>query len=169
MSTTEFFTLVRDHLTEDGVMVVNLSMHSDGELSINHYLCDTIASVFPYVATADVPYTTNRELFASMKEMPAVLLEQGRLSSADSAPLTGNTEALAAAAADQADLSRMMETVSAVLTPYQAENHILTDDKAPVEVLGMRMIDQLISDELSYFKNIFETEGLSGLLKSFGI
>ena len=169
MSTTEFFTLVRDHLTEDGVMVVNLSMHSDGELSINHYLCDTIASVFPYVATADVPYTTNRELFASMKEMPAVLLEQGRLSSADSAPLTGNTEALAAAAADQADLSRMMETVSAVLTPYQAENHILTDDKAPVEVLGMRMIDQLISDELSYFKNIFDTEGLSGLLKSLGI
>ena len=169
MSTVEFFTLVRDHLTENGVMVVNLSMHSDGELSINHYLCDTIASIFPYVATADVPYTTNRELFASMKEMPAALLERGRLSSAGAAPVYESAEALAAAAADQADLQRMMDTVSAALTPYQAGDHILTDDKAPVEVLGMRMIDKLIADELSYYKNIFETEGLAGLLKSLGI
>jgi len=152
MSTTEFFTLVRDHLTENGVMVVNLSMHSDGELSINHYLCDTIASIFPHVATADVPYTTNRELFASMKEMPADLLARSEES-----------------VADRADLARMMQTVSAALTPYKGENHILTDDKAPVEVLGMRMIDLLISDELSYFKDIFEREGLAGLLKSLGI
>ncbi|MBR4165579.1 MAG: fused MFS/spermidine synthase, partial [Lachnospiraceae bacterium] len=152
MSTTEFFTLVRDHLTENGVMVVNLSMHSDGELSINHYLCDTIASIFPYVATADVPYTTNRELFASMKEMPADLLARGKES-----------------VADRTDLAQMMQTVSAALTPYEGENHILTDDKAPVEVLGMRMIDLLISDELSYFKDIFEREGLAGLLKSLGI
>ncbi|MBQ6197321.1 MAG: fused MFS/spermidine synthase [Lachnospiraceae bacterium] len=151
MSTTEFFTLVRDHLTDDGVMVVNLSMHSDGELSINHYLCDTISSVFPHVATVDVPYTTNRELFASKTADPAALLSSG--SSKISA----------------ADLSAMMQRVSAALTPYQAAGHILTDDKAPVEVLGMRMIDLLISDELGYFKDIFEKEGLAGLLSSLGI
>ena len=151
MSTTEFFTLVRDHLTDDGVMVVNLSMHSDGELSINHYLCDTISSVFPHVATVDVPYTTNRELFASKTADPAALLSSG--SSKISA----------------ADLSAMMQRVSASLTAYEAAGHILTDDKAPVEVLGMRMIDLLISDELGYFKDIFEKEGLAGLLSSLGI
>ena len=47
-----------------GVMAVNLNMHSDGEGSINAHLCDTIASVFPHVYTADVPGATNRELFA---------------------------------------------------------------------------------------------------------
>lgn len=55
MSSTEFFTLVREHLNPGGVMVVNLNMHSDGEGSINQSLCDTIASVFPYVCTVDVP------------------------------------------------------------------------------------------------------------------
>jgi len=151
MSTVEFFTLVRDHLKEDGVMVVNLSMHSDGELSINHYLCDTIASVFPHVMTADVPYTTNRELFAMTGKDPAARLEQGMQRISDPA------------------LSAMMQTVRAALKPYSAESHILTDDKAPVEVLGMRMIDGLIQEELGYYKDIFREEGLSGLLKSLGI
>ncbi len=151
MSTTEFFTLVRDHLKEDGVMVVNLSMHSDGELSINHYLCDTIASVFDHVATVDVPHTTNRELFATKNGDPAERLAAGMAKTADP------------------DLSYMMGVVSASLKGYQGEAHILTDDKAPVEVLGMRMIDALIHDELGYFKDIFEKEGLSGLLKSLGI
>ncbi len=151
MSTVEFFTLVRDHLTEDGVMVVNLSMHSDGELSINHYLCDTIASVFPYVATADVPLTTNRELFAMVNRKPAECLEKGMEDLSD------------------AKLKGMMQTVSAALKPYEAQDHILTDDKAPVEVLGMRMIDSLIHTELSYYKKIFEQNGLSGLLRELGI
>ena len=132
-------------------MVVNLSMHSDGELSINHYLCDTIASVFPYIRTADVPYTTNRELFAMVKQDPAARLEQGMAGLADPS------------------LRAMMETVSAALKPYAAEDHILTDDRAPVEVLGMRMIDSLIQEELGYYQNIFENEGLQGLLKSLGI
>ena len=151
MSTVEFFTLVRDHLKDDGVMVVNLSMHSDGELSINHYLCDTIASVFPYVATADVAFSTNRELFATNKGDPAALLAAGQ-------------EKLT-----EPELQDMMLRVSALLKPYEAEDHILTDDKAPVEVLGMRMIDTLIRDEIGYFKDVFEREGLSGLLKSLGI
>ena len=36
-----------------------------GEGNINQYLADTIAQVFSCVYTADVPGTTNRELFAS--------------------------------------------------------------------------------------------------------
>ena len=35
MSSVEFFTMVREHLTPNGVMVVNMNMHSDGEGSIN--------------------------------------------------------------------------------------------------------------------------------------
>ena len=148
MSSVEFFSLVRDHLDPSGVMVVNMNMHSDGEGSINEYLCDTIASVFPYVSTADVSNNTNRELFASMDTDPAVLLARAIPSVRDE------------------DLREMMEIVLSGLTPAEKGSHILTDDKAPVEVLGMRMIDSLIEDEVRYYKQIYQREGLQGLLIS---
>ena len=65
MSSSEFFTQVKEHLKPGGVMVVNMNMKSDGEGSINAYLSDTIASVFDQVYTVDVANNTNRELFAS--------------------------------------------------------------------------------------------------------
>ncbi len=148
MSSAEFFSLVRGHLDPGGVMVVNMNMHSDGEGSINEYLCDTIASVFPFVSTVDVSNNTNRELFASMDADPATLL---------SAAVPSVKDEL---------LREMMEIVLSGLTPTDKGSHILTDDKAPVEVLGMRMIDSLIEDEVRYYKQIYQREGLRGLLSS---
>ena len=85
MSSTEFFSLVRDHLKEDGVMVVNMNMRGTREGNINQYLSDTIASVFDTVYTVDVAHTTNRELFASRTDAgirrfgeEAAALEDGR-------------------------------------------------------------------------------------------
>ena len=149
MSSVEFFTLVREHLAEGGVMVVNMNMHSDGEGSINQSLCDTIASVFPNVATADVRGNTNRELFACLEGDPAERLEQ-------------NLRTL-----ESGELRSMMEMVSKSLAPVTGGSHVLTDDRAPVEVLGMRAIDALISDELVWVRGIYEREGLSGLIASF--
>ena len=40
----------------------------------------------------------------------------------------------------------------------------MTDDQAPVELLGMQVIDELIRDEVSYYRGIFEEEGIQGLL-----
>ena len=54
MSSVEFFTLVKEHLAEDGVMVVNMNMRGSGEGSINRHLADTIGSVFGQVYTVDV-------------------------------------------------------------------------------------------------------------------
>ena len=149
MSSKEFFSLVRDHLKDGGVMVVNMNMHSDGEGSINEYLTDTICSVFSSVYTADVPYTTNRELFACTS---------GDIS-----------ERLAGAVYDDASLQQLMRRVSNALVPCEGGSHILTDDKAPVELLGMKMIDGLIADEVSYYKKVYENEGLDGILSDFGI
>ena len=149
MSTVEFFALVRDHLAPGGVMVVNLNMHSDGEGSINQALCDTIASLFPYVSTVDVPGTTNRELFAAVDGDPVQWLAQRR------------------AALPAGELRGQMERVSQGLIPYVGGAHILTDDKAPVELLGMRAIDDLIQQELAYYQEIYREEGLSGLLNRF--
>ena len=77
MSTVEFFTMVRGHLKPGGVMAVNMNMHSDGEGSINEALCDTIAAVFPSVATVDVARNTNRELFACTQGEIAARLNAG--------------------------------------------------------------------------------------------
>ena len=65
MSSVEFFTLVKEHLEEDGVMVVNMNMRGSEEGNINQYLADTISNVFSEVYTVDVAGSTNRELFAS--------------------------------------------------------------------------------------------------------
>ena len=77
MSSVEFFTLVREHLNENGVMVVNMNMHSNTEGNINEYLADTIAAVFDYVYTVDVAGTTNRELFATQNPEALSLFDAG--------------------------------------------------------------------------------------------
>lgn len=148
MSSVEFFMLVKDHLKEDGVMVVNMNMKSDGEGGINTYLADTITDVFSNVYTVDVRGATNRELFASENADMLTLLSE-------------NKKQLR-----QEDLTAMMERVEAGLIPYESTGELLTDDKAPVEVLGMRVIDELIQDEIGYYKEIFRERGLKGLLES---
>ncbi len=149
MSSFEFFTLVRMHLKEDGVMVVNMNMRGGGEGNINQYLADTIAQVFSCVYTADVPGTTNRELFAS--NCPDILekLDSSRKELDDNA------------------LTQLFGRISEKLVPYKAGNYIMTDDKAPVELLGIKVIDEIIREEVEYYRDIYEREGIKGLLGSF--
>lgn len=146
MSSVEFFQMVKSHLTENGVMVVNMNMRGSGEGNINQYLSDTIASVFGNVYTVDVENSTNRELFAS---------DHGNMISV----LGENTARLS-----DSDLRQLMGKVALNCQEYQKGNYLMTDDKAPVELLGMRVIDQLIQDEVSYYKKIYQRDGLQGLL-----
>ena len=147
MSSVEFFSLVKSHLKENGVMVVNMNMRGSGEGNINQYLSDTISAVFSEVYTVDAGGTTNRELFAS--DNPEML-----------AVFAGNV-----AAEKNGELIAMMARVNAGLTKYEPSDYLLTDDKAPVELLGMQVIDQLIEKEVAYYKNVYEEEGLKGLIE----
>lgn len=145
MSSVEFFTSVRKHLAEGGVMVVNMNMRTDEDDGINAYLADTIASVFPSVVTVDVAAGTNRELFASENELsPGVLRAR-------------------ASGLEREDLRRLMQRVAENMTTYEPGQRIFTDDKAPVELLGMRAIDAIIRDELSYYKERFREGGIAAL------
>ncbi len=156
MSSVEFFTLVKEHLTKDGVMVVNMNMRGQEEGNINQYLSDTIAEVFGNVYTVDVAGGTNRELFAS--DSAEVLARADR-----------NIESLKTKAAGgetrEGELADMMVRVRENLVPYEKGDYLLTDDKAPVELLGMQVIDDLIGDEVQYYKGIYEEEGIEGLLR----
>ena len=151
MSSVEFFAEVRDHLTDDGVMVVNLNMRGDEPGDINHYLADTISSVFEEVYTADVPNTTNRELFASNR----VQIE--------GAPEISIADALreGIAAEKNEDLRALMQTIADTLVPYEAGSLVMTDDKAPVEMLGIRQIDLIIQDEIGYYKEQIKSGNFS--------
>lgn len=147
MSSVEFFTLVREHLNENGVMVVNMNMYTDSGGNINDYLADTIASVFDYVYTVDVAGTTNRELFATQNPEALAVFEDGR------------------SMVEEPELQEMLRRVSEGIVPYEKGNCLLTDDKAPVELLGMQVIDDLIQRELVYYKELFKREGIQGLLQ----
>lgn len=147
MSTKEFFTMVYEHLNDGGVMVVNMNMHSDKKGNINDYLSDTIASIFDSVFIADVKGSTNRELFAS----------KGNYNIEEFNKSINNISDI--------ELKEMMECVSENIERYNGGKYILTDDKAPVELLGMEVIDEIIKDEISYYKNILKTEGIKGLIE----
>ena len=148
MASVEFFTMVREHLKDDGVMVVNMNMRGSGEGSINAYLADTISAVFPAVWTVDVPRNTNRELFASGNADMIARLEKN------------------IAMLEDGELRELLTKVSSALTRYEAGEQIMTDDRAPVELLSMRVIDELIRDEVAYYKDIYEQYGLEGVIGS---
>ena len=137
MSTTEFFEMVKEHLYPGGVMVVNMNMMTDQEGGINDYLIDTICSVFPDVATVTVGNNTNQELFASAEPGLAERLA-GKISQMD----------------EDDPLKYQMETVQKKLVQEKGGNYILTDDKAPVEILGMQALDSLISNTLEAYGGI---------------
>lgn len=158
MSSVEFFSMVKEHLAPGGVMVVNMNMYTDEdgdgalqatseEASINAYLADTISSVFDNVVTVKVPGATNRELFAS-----------------DSSDFIERLDSNIAMEENET-LKAMMQRVEDTYVPYVSTGHLMTDDKAPVELLGMKQIDLIIKDEVSYYRNIYETKGLKGLLE----
>ena len=145
MSSREFFTLVHDHLNDGGVMVVNMNMRSEKDDAINAWISDTISDVFSEVYTLNIPTSTNSELFAS--DDPELLGRFREKTSALSNP----------------ELSAFMKSITDKLEHYESEGRILTDDKAPVELLGMKVIDDLIQSELVYYKNVIKEEGIQGL------
>ena len=153
MSSEEFFTLVRQHLRPGGVLAVNMNMRQDAEGGINDWLADTIAAVFPWVATVDVPWYTNRELFAA---------DAAPEPAAYAAALRELTAELPAGR--QADLTALLADLPGRWTEYRSGGRLLTDDKAPVELLSMRAIDAIIAQEAGYYRE----QGLEGLLELIG-
>ncbi len=165
MSSVEFFSMVKEHLSPGGVMVVNMNMYSEDDgngagssdgfegnrtnddPTINNYLADTISSVFDNVVTVKVPYATNRELFATDS---SDFIER----------LSSNVDM-----EEDETLTALMLKAKENLVPYNSTGHIMTDDKAPVELLGMKQIDMIIKDEVSYYKTVYKTKGLQGLLE----
>lgn len=145
MSSKEFFTLVSERLKENGVMALNMNMFSDDVNSINAYIADTVAAVFPEVYYARIE--DNRELFASKNADMIEKFERG-LNEVPADLKTSLTFALNKLKANG---------------KHAGGDLILTDEKAPVELLGIKLVDKMISDELSYYRDIYKEKGFKGL------
>ena len=126
-----------------------MNMRGSREGNINQYLSDTIGSVFDAEYTVDVAYSTNRELFASDNKQ---IINN----------LVRNTDSIS-----NEQLKCMMKSILPEITEHRKGDYILTDDKAPVELLGMQVIDEMIEDEVSYYKKIYKEDGIEGLINSF--
>ena len=146
MSSVEFFTEVYEHLAPGGVMVVNMSMRSESEGSMNEYLMDTIRSVFPHCYAVRVSGGTNMELFASADEGALARFESRRGSLPE-------------------EYAAIMQRVSGDMFTVEGGEHILTDDKAPVELLGMEVLDEIIGAELDALRDQIREDGIMSLLK----
>jgi spermidine synthase len=146
MSSVEFFQSVRQHLKPGGVLVVNLNMHGTEQGGIADWLADTVAGVFPEVLTVDVPGNTNRELFAGDRGLKASLAQNSRT-------------------VRDPQLQDLLARIGDQAVMYHSGGRTLTDDKAPVELLGMQELDGLIRKETEEYKQIYRDEGIKGLLK----
>lgn len=149
MSSTEFFSLIKNHLAASGVMVVNMNMRASGAGNINEYLIDTIAKNFSALKIIDARSVTNKVLFAATDDK--ILNE-----------LHARAEKL-----EDKNLSRLMIHIAENWTTPALGENILTDDRAPVEMLSMRALDKIIQIHLERYKEIYRRDGLDGVLNSF--
>jgi spermidine synthase len=128
MTTVEFFEEVRDHLTDDGVLTINVGRTSTDRRLIEA-MTRTLLDVFPTVHTLDVPDSYNTILVATRQPtIPENLLTNLTMLPPDTNPV----------------LLEVLQVASESLRPTVASDVRFTDDHAPVEA----MVDSMVVDFL---------------------
>ncbi len=136
LTTREFFTEIRDHLTGSGVLAINVG-RGPGDRRLVEAVTATLLTVFPSVYTIDVPGSFNSIVVATAKQSESNnLVEALNNMNSDTHPL----------------LREAMKTAADNLVPTVASEVIFTDERAPVET----MIDSIV------IRFLLE-EGASGL------
>ncbi len=126
LTTQEFFQIVHNHLTEDGVVVMNVG-HVPDDTRLIEGLCTTLASVFPSVYVMDLPQTFNSLIYATVQPTTLANLETNwiaLLQSENPSPLI------------LYPLQVMLENIR----PAPTNGIVFTDDHAPVEWITNEMI-----------------------------
>lgn len=122
LTTREFFTLVRDHLTERGVVAINVG-RTDLDYRLVAALEATMRQVFPSVYLINVPQTFNSLLIATVQPTEAANLEI-------------NLQAIG-----EPFLRDVLGRTVANLRPLPSEvGVIFTDDRAPIEQMTHLLI-----------------------------
>jgi spermidine synthase len=138
LTTVEFFEEARDHLTDDGVLIINVG-RTKTDRRLVEAMARTMLEVFPTVHTMDVPGSYNTILVATRQP-----------TSADN--LAAN---LAALPQDASPLLRAALQVAVdSIRPTVVSDMVFTDDRAPVElIVDSMVIDFLLSDDVESLAN----------------
>jgi predicted membrane-bound spermidine synthase len=128
LTTVEYFQEIRDHLTEEGVVVINVGRTPTDRRLVNA-MTTTLLQVFSSVHAMDVPYSFNTILVATVQPTQTDnLLQNLALLPEDADPVLVNALTLGVAS----------------LVPTQTSDIIFTDDRAPIEPL----VDSIVVDFL---------------------
>ncbi|MBN2149252.1 MAG: fused MFS/spermidine synthase [Anaerolineales bacterium] len=126
LTTQEFFRSVYDHLAEDGVMVINIG-RSPSDRRLIDDLASTIQTVFPSVYVADVPYSFNTIVYATLQPTDFSNLEQNH----QALVARGNAHPL------------LLESIQVAINNHQPTppvDVVYTDDWSPIEWITNNMV-----------------------------
>jgi spermidine synthase len=126
LTTQEFFQIVHDHLTPDGVLVINIGRGPDDRRLIDA-LGTTVGTIFPSIHVMDIPNTFNSILFATVQ--PTTVQN-----------LADNLAFLAGKNDTSPLLLESMILSYANIQPVPEETVVFTDDRAPIEWLTNAMV-----------------------------
>ena len=147
MTTVEFFTSVKDHLNDDGIMMMNVNMYSDKKESFSVAVCDTAYSVFENLYAYRVGNASGLEVYASKnKEMPLV-------------------EKVQSVSVSDSELQKVFYKLGNNLKPYEDSGVRLYDETCEVEMRSMYTLDDMVQEELEYYRNVYKEKGIKGLFK----
>ena len=149
MTTVEFFTLVKDHLSEGGIMMMNVNMFSEKKDSVNYALCDTSYSVFANLYAYYDGGGSGMEVFATKNKERNLIEEVKNIH------------------ATQPGFQKVVKELGSKLKVYEDTGIRLYDDTADVEIRSMRALDDIVQEELKEYKEVLKKEGLKGLFDYF--
>ncbi|MFP4345590.1 MAG: fused MFS/spermidine synthase [Anaerolineales bacterium] len=125
LTTVEFFAEIRERLTEEGVVAINVG-HTPDDWRLVEVLVATMQEVFPSVHVITVPESFNAIVVATVQ--PSTVEN-----------LTANL-----ALVEEPHLRTVLEWTRSALIEVSAAERVFTDDKAPVELLTDTLILQYI-------------------------
>ena len=149
MSTREFFSEVKEHLKPGGVILININMRSEKSSEIVDYLSQTLKTDMNCVYKCSVPYTTNTIVFSS-----------------DNPDCLNNFRANMAELDSESPLLPIAKNINENQQEVKDTEYVFTDDLAPVEVLGQKVLNDIVQDSLTYFKQELGTSD-NGVLDIF--
>jgi spermidine synthase len=138
LTTVEFFQEVHDHLSEEGVLAINVGRTSDDRRLIEA-LAGTMSAVFPSIHVIDVPRTCNSIMVSTVQPTtPDNLLANRALMVSDAHPL----------------LLWAVQSAADNIAPTPVDGPVFTDDRAPTEQLTDLILVNFLfsgSDEIPCF------------------
>jgi hypothetical protein len=126
MTTQEFYQICYDHLSDTGVLAINVGS-VPGDRRLIDGLATTMATIFPSIHIMDIPSTLNTMIFATKQPTS-----------------TANFATNLSLFSHRSDINPLllsaMQTTFANMKPGYQTTQVFTDDKAPIEWIVNDMV-----------------------------